>query len=80
MRLGAFSSFVFPCARQVFESLNGEKSDGMERLVTLDTAGLSDDALHVLDLPLAAAEGAELQSMLAYVWEGHSPACSCACW
>lgn len=48
--------------------------------MTLDTAGLSDDALHVLDLPLAAAEGAELQSMLAYVSDGHSPACSSACW
>lgn len=54
-------SFVFPCTRQVFESLNeGEKGNGMERLVTLDTTSLSDDALHVLDLPLAAAEGAEL--------------------
>lgn len=37
----------------------------MERLVTLDTTSLSDDALHVLDLPLAAAEGAELDEMLA---------------
>lgn len=35
----------------------------MERLVTLDTTGLSDDALHVLDLSLAAAEGAELYQM-----------------
>lgn len=60
--------FVFPCARQVFEWLNeGEKGNGMERLVTLDTTGLSDDALHVLDLPLAAAEGAELIKMLACV-------------
>lgn len=53
---------MFPCTRQVFESLNeGEKGNGMVRLVTLDTTSLSDDALHVLDLPLAAAEGAELE-------------------
>jgi hypothetical protein len=38
----------------------------MERLVTLDTAGLSDDALHVLNLSLAAAEGTELERMLAF--------------
>lgn len=35
--------------------------------MTLDTAGLGDDALHVLDLSLAAAEGAELERMLAFV-------------
>lgn len=31
----------------------------MEHLVTLDTAGLSDDALHVLNLALATDEGTE---------------------
>ena len=30
------------------------------RLVSLGTAGLSDDLLHVLNLALAAGEGAEL--------------------
>lgn len=33
----------------------------MVRLVTLGTAGLSDDLLHVLNLALAAGEGAELE-------------------
>lgn len=33
---------------------------------TLDTAGLGDDALHVLDLPLTAGEGAELDWVLAF--------------
>lgn len=35
----------------------------MEHL-SLDTAGLSDDALHVLNLALAADEGTELDDML----------------
>jgi hypothetical protein len=39
----------------------------MERLVTLDTAGLSDDALHVLNLSLATAESTELERKLALV-------------
>lgn len=42
-----------------------KRINGIERLV-LDTAGLSDDALHVLNLSLAAAEGTELESMLAF--------------
>ena len=33
----------------------------MVRLVSLGTAGLSDDLLHVLNLALAAGEGAELE-------------------
>ena len=35
----------------------------MEHLVTLDTAGLSDDALHVLNLALATDEGTELEKI-----------------
>lgn len=33
----------------------------MERLVTLDTAGLGNDTLHVLNLPLTAGEGTQLE-------------------
>lgn len=48
----------------------------MERLV-LDTAGLSDDALHVLNLSLAAAEGTKLERMLAF---GSNAICFSSCW
>lgn len=39
----------------------------MRRLVTLDTAGLGDDLLHVLDLALTAGECAELEILLVIV-------------
>lgn len=40
----------------------------MVRLVSLGTAGLSDDLLHVLNLALAAGEGAELEKNEVSVW------------
>ena len=40
----------------------------MVHLVSLGTAGLSDDLLHVLNLALAAGEGAELEKNEVSVW------------
>lgn len=40
----------------------------MVRLVSLGTAGLSDDLLHVLNLALAAGEGTELEKNQVSVW------------
>jgi hypothetical protein len=53
---------VFPCARQVFESLTDREKNkrNLVHLVTGGTAGLGDDLLHVLNLSLAADEGTEL--------------------
>lgn len=52
------------CEFQVVTNERKALETGSERNLvgaTLDTAGLGDDALHVLDLPLAAGEGAELE-------------------
>lgn len=64
---GSFNFFV-RCARQVFKSLN-EREKGftvLRHLVTLGTAGLGNDLLHVLDLPLTAGECAELKEYVSF--------------
>lgn len=56
-----FSSCSLARARYSSRETIEKKSNGMVRLVSLGTAGLSDDLLHVLNLALAAGEGAELE-------------------
>jgi hypothetical protein len=51
----------------------------MEHLVALDTAGLSDDALHVLNLALTADEGTELSRYVS-IWIRWKIVMLVCCW